>query len=86
MTTNGDGITKWVNPKTIITTMLIALGGWVWSTNQKIERVLTKIEEHQDIDDTLSKHWKILSWTKDRINEERAARGEPIVGWPDLGG
>jgi hypothetical protein len=43
-------------------------------------------DEQHDVkqDKTLSSHWRIHSWTRDRITELRTTHGLPVVGWPDL--
>ena len=45
-----------------------------------------KIDNLHDDDDTLQKFWKLHTWARSRINEERTARDASLVEWPDLGG
>ena len=88
-----------MKPFEIIVSILIsiALGlsaftlKWVFDTNAQIavaREQLTNVLSDSAVDNTqsatLSKHWKLHSWERVRINELRVQQGLPIAAWPDL--
>ena len=69
--------------------------GWMFSMTERVTTVELKQEadERQDrrmdfleaeMTDTHRKFWRLHSWARDRINEERVARSENIESWPDI--
>jgi len=80
----------------LVGALVIALVAWAMSSRDATVKFRTqytsdmkaltlKIENLHDDDDTLRKFWRLLNWTKARINEERTARDAPLAEWPDLG-
>ncbi|MFQ5625033.1 MAG: hypothetical protein ACE5FM_00055 [Methyloligellaceae bacterium] len=79
----------------VVSLAALALAGfalaWMFNANAKlallqqaVEVIVSDKDADKRQDDTLIKHWKIVSWSKDRINELRAAQGLPLASWPDL--
>ncbi len=52
--------------------------------HETVEDIVENTEADLRRDRTLTKHWRIHSWTKDRITELRNAHDMAVVGWPSL--
>lgn len=66
------------------TTMGGAALTWMFTMSERMTILEQRAERDNRQDATLSKHWKLHSWARDRLYEERVARGEQIDPWPDL--
>ena len=74
----------------------IALGVSAWSLKwtfeantrlaliqQTVDRLATDTKQDEAQTATLTKHWRYLGWSRDRINELRTQQGQGIVSWPE---
>jgi len=75
----------------ILTAALAALFVWVWNANTELKLLRVSVDElvtNKTADtkqnEMLSKHWKIVSFHRDKINELRHDAGKGPVSWPDL--
>lgn len=79
----------------LIATISMALAGWGLSMAHSLSVEMARQSEEikqlqQDNDDveslksTARKHWKLLGWSRDQINNLKVKNGEPITGWPDV--
>ena len=75
----------------LATAALLGLAAWVWNTqgavadlNSRIDRLVSRLDKQGEVDQTLIKFWRLHSWARARINEERQARSVPVAEWPDL--
>ena len=91
--TDQSGITKWLLG--IITAIVLSISGFtlVWLVEANAElRVLKKsvidLAADKELDktqnETLTKHWKLHSWSRDEINDLRHKSGLDRSRWPDL--
>lgn len=96
---NGDINTIYVKAFLgILSTAVIGLFVWVWSAQTTLTEMNFTInsmaEDMMDLktdseadtrqDTQLTKHWRIHSWSRQKINELETAAGKPISAWPDL--
>jgi len=49
-----------------------------------LEQIVSDTEADARRDETLSKHWRLHSWAKDRVTELRNMHNQPLVEWPEL--
>lgn len=82
----------------LLSAAVVGLFGWVWSAQIALTEMSIKldntIEEIAELkkdtetdnrqNDQISKHWKLHSWTRQKINELETASGKPISPWPDI--
>lgn len=53
----------------------------------KIDTLYNNIKDNNYDDkqnSSISKHWQLLGWTRDQINELRAKNSLDLVSWPEL--
>lgn len=78
----------------VLSTVAIGLASfslkWQFAANARMEVMASAISTIQGDtkdnlrqDESIAKHWRLLSWTRDRLNELKTALDQPIVSWPD---
>ena len=91
-----DQVFKMVIP--VLMLAITGLFAWVWNTNTElillrhdigdlndaVKQVVSDTEADVRQDATLAKHWKIVSFHRDKINELRSKADLPLISWPDL--
>lgn len=70
---------------TILGGLMLSLGGFVLYASYEFNSKIAVLEQKIKKQSVHSKHWKLLGWSRDRINELRVHNGLPIRSWPDLG-
>ena len=70
---------------TVLTALVIALGGWVWNTSHALNRLTWQLEREQKQDATIRKHWRLHRWTKDELTRLGREHDFELKSWPDLG-
>ena len=79
----------------VLSAAIIGCFVWIWDVQSEtiafrtryisdITALNLRIETAHSNDDTISRHWKLHTWAKDKINELRVKAGETITAWPDL--
>lgn len=73
----------------LLVAVIIAAGGWMFHTNAEFKVLQSQVleliddtETDQRQNETLKRHWQLLSWTRDEINQNRSKSGKPLVHWP----
>lgn len=64
--------------------LVIAIGGWVWNTQTKLNRLEWENERDQKQDRQLKKFWKLHHWAKDELNRLGREHDFEIKSWPDI--
>jgi len=80
------GLFVWVwNAQSSLTVLSINLQ----SLKEHVEEDLKDLREDTGNDakqdSQISKHWRLHSWARGRINNLETKAGEPLSEWPDLG-
>lgn len=54
--------------------------------SEAIDKLSQTSDLHKKQDTTLSKHWKLHSWSREEINRLRFKAGDEPASWPNLSG